>query len=181
MQHCDFYLPNVRKRPCNFFDDRPSENDISVLVIHNISLPAGEFGGHHVDDLFTGHLDCNAHPSFADLKGLKVSAHCFIRRDGEVLQYVPFNKRAWHAGISEFEGRPRCNDFSVGIELEGTDQLPYTDAQYAALLNCTKYLMRLYPKITSKNIVGHCDIAPGRKTDPGYSFEWEKFLTMLNQ
>ncbi|MAD88742.1 MAG: 1,6-anhydro-N-acetylmuramyl-L-alanine amidase AmpD [Pseudoalteromonas sp.] len=180
-----FCLPaaklKVTQRPCTFYDERPDEQDVNLLVIHNISLPAGQFGTEHVDALFTGNIDCAAHPSFVDLEGLKVSAHCFIRRDGQVLQYVPFNKRAWHAGVSEYAGRARCNDFSIGIELEGTDTTPYSDAQYVTLVECTRYIMALYPKITSSQIVGHCDIAPGRKTDPGEAFDWQKFLTLLNE
>ncbi|MEL7308041.1 MAG: 1,6-anhydro-N-acetylmuramyl-L-alanine amidase AmpD, partial [Pseudomonadota bacterium] len=125
-------LNNVLLRHCTHYDERP-EGEVSLLVIHNISLPAGQFATPYVDDLFMGTIDCAAHESFTDLKGLRVSAHCFIRRTGEVIQYVPFEKRAWHAGISMFEGRERCNDFSVGIELEGTDTLAYTQAQYNAL------------------------------------------------
>ena len=185
VKHTEFYLPNsifrVMQRPCTFFDERPNEQDVNLLVFHNISLPAGEFGTEHVDALFTGNIDCAAHPSFTDLDGLNVSAHCFIRRDGQVLQYVPFNKRAWHAGVSEFKGRTRCNDFSIGIELEGTDTTPYTDAQYTTLLACTRYIMELYPDITPSHIVGHCDIAPGRKTDPGRAFDWQKFFKLLNE
>ena len=177
----DFYLPEARQRPCTFFDERPQQMDVDLLVIHNISLPAGQFGTEHVDALFIGEIDCSAHPSFTDLKGLKVSAHCFIQRNGAVLQYVPFDKRAWHAGVSEFKGRSRCNDFSIGIELEGTDTQPYTDEQYSSLVICTQYIMQLYPNITPDNIVGHCDIAPGRKTDPGEAFAWQKFLTLLNE
>lgn len=185
VEHSEFCLPaaklKVTQRPCTFYDERPDEQDVNLLVIHNISLPAGQFGTEHVDALFTGNIDCAAHPSFVDLEGLKVSAHCFIRRDGQVLQYVPFNKRAWHAGVSKYAGRARCNDFSIGIELEGTDTTPYSDAQYATLVECTRYIMALYPKITTSQIVGHCDIAPGRKTDPGKAFDWQKFLTLLNE
>ncbi|KAF7772025.1 AmpD protein [Pseudoalteromonas citrea] len=174
-----FWSDTAQRRPCTFFDDRPDGEEISLLVIHNISLPAGEFGTSYVDDLFTGVIDCHAHPSFVDLDGLRVSAHCFIRRDGALLQYVPFNKRAWHAGVSEFAGRSRCNDFSIGIELEGTDDTAYTDAQYRALSRLTKKLMREYPAMTYERIVGHCDIAPGRKTDPGAAFEWQRFFDLI--
>ncbi|WP_105169206.1 1,6-anhydro-N-acetylmuramyl-L-alanine amidase AmpD [Pseudoalteromonas sp. T1lg23B] len=173
------WLSYANRRPCTFYDDRPEHETISLLVIHNISLPAGEFGTAYVDDLFCGTLDCNAHPSFCDLTGLEVSAHCFIRRDGQVLQYVPFNKRAWHAGISSFEGRQRCNDFSIGIELEGTDNTPYSEAQYQQLVAVTKELMAAYPAISKQRIVGHCDIAPGRKTDPGPAFQWSEFFHQL--
>lgn len=185
VERTEFCLPDkklkVTQRPCSFYDERPDEQDVNLLVVHNISLPAGVFGGEYVDALFTGNINCKAHPSFEDLEGLKVSAHCFIRRDGQVLQYVPFNKRAWHAGISEYKGRERCNDFSIGIELEGTDTIPYSNAQYVALAECARYVMQLYPKITKSDIVGHCDIAPGRKTDPGEVFDWQKFLTLLNK
>jgi len=185
VERTEFCLPHekfkVTQRPCPFYDERPDEHDVNLLVVHNISLPAGEFGTEHVDALFTGNINCKAHPSFVDLEGLKVSAHCFIRRDGQVLQYVPFNKRAWHAGVSEYKGRACCNDFSIGIELEGTDTTPYTDAQYVTLVESSRYIMQLYPKITTSGIVGHCDIAPGRKTDPGEAFDWQKFLTLLNK
>ena len=126
------------QRECLHFDARPQGEEISLLVIHNISLPAGEFGTPYVDDLFMGAINCNAHPSFSDLQGLNVSAHCFIKRTGEIVQYVPFSKRAWHAGKSEFLGRERCNDFSIGIELEGTDTSGYTQSQYNTLQSITK-------------------------------------------
>ncbi|ATG78758.1 1,6-anhydro-N-acetylmuramyl-L-alanine amidase AmpD [Pseudoalteromonas sp. 1_2015MBL_MicDiv] len=174
-------LSTVVQRPCSHFDERPDEADISLLVIHNISLPAGQFGTPFVDELFMGSINCNAHPSFSDLKNLRVSAHCFIKRTGNILQYVPFNKRAWHAGLSEFEGHAACNNFSIGIELEGTDTTPYTLMQYNALAVLSKSIMQRYPKITPSRIVGHCDIAPGRKTDPGSSFNWQLFLNMLEQ
>lgn len=169
------------QRPCTHFDERPNDDDISLLVIHNISLPAGQFATPFVDDLFMGRIDCQAHPSFADLAGLRVSAHCFIKRSGELVQYVPFNKRAWHAGASEFNGQTNCNNFSIGIELEGTDTTAYTLAQYTSLKTLSKAIMQRYPNITTERIVGHCDIAPGRKTDPGSSFNWHLFLTMLKQ
>ncbi|MBW4953645.1 1,6-anhydro-N-acetylmuramyl-L-alanine amidase AmpD, partial [Klebsiella pneumoniae] len=137
----------------------------SLLVVHNISLPPGEFGGPWIDALFTGTLDPAAHPYFADIAHLRVAAHCLIRRDGEIVQYVPFDKRAWHAGLSCWQGRENCNDFSIGIELEGTDTLAYTDAQYQALQEITRLLMQHYP-ITPARITGHSDIAPERKTDP---------------
>ena len=172
-------INNISQRACSHFDERPAQCDISLLVIHNISLPAGQFNTPYVDDLFMGCIDCNAHPSFIDLEGLKVSAHCFIKRCGEVIQYVPFEKRAWHAGRSCFAGQQNCNDFSIGIELEGTDTTNYTDAQYQSLAALTQAIMQRYPKITASNIVGHCDIAPGRKTDPGASFNWRKFFNLI--
>lgn len=153
--------------------------EISLLVIHGISLPPGEFGGPWIDDLFLGRLDPTAHPYFAEIATLQVSAHCLIRRDGELAQYVPFDERAWHAGASEFAGRSACNDFSIGIELEGTDESGYTEAQYLALAELTQTLQRHYPDITPERIVGHFDIAPGRKTDPGPSFDWAYYRSLL--
>lgn len=160
-------------------DDRPADEAISLLVIHNISLPPGEFGGGFVPALFTNTLDSNAHPYFATLAGLQVSAHLLIDRNGGITQFVPFGKRAWHAGQSCFGRRERCNDFSIGIELEGEDWTPYTDAQYQQLLVVSRALMAAYPQITPARIVGHRDIAPGRKTDPGLAFDWHRFLTQL--
>ncbi|MFD2097073.1 1,6-anhydro-N-acetylmuramyl-L-alanine amidase AmpD [Corallincola platygyrae] len=160
-------------------DERP-DDEVSLLVVHNISLPPGEFGGPFINDLFMGMLDPEADPFFREIAGLRVSAHCLIRRDGEVVHYVPFDKRAWHAGISSFEGRERCNDFSIGIELEGTDTVPYEDSQYHALAKLTRDIMALYPKITKDRITGHSDIAPGRKTDPGPSFDWAYFFSLLD-
>lgn len=177
---CEGRLEGVMQRECLHCDARPQGEEISLLVIHNISLPAGEFGTPYVDDLFMGAINCNAHPSFSDLQGLSVSAHCFIKRTGEIVQYVPFSKRAWHAGKSEFLGRERCNDFSIGIELEGTDSSGYTQSQYNTLQSITKLLMNKYPSINKARIVGHCDIAPGRKTDPGESFDWQYFFADLN-
>jgi AmpD protein len=141
-----------------------------LIVVHGISLPPGEFGGPWVDDLFLGQLDPAAHPYFAAIAHLRVSAHLLIRRDGSVTQYVPFHLRAWHAGASVFGGRERCNDFSIGIELEGTDEVPYTDIQYARLASTILVLKRAYPSLDA--LAGHADIAPGRKTDPGPAFDW---------
>jgi AmpD protein len=143
-----------------------------LLVIHNISLPPGEFGGTWIEDLFSNTLDCDAHPYFDQLRGVKVSAHFLVRRDGRVLQFVSANDRAWHAGASEFRGRQRCNDFSVGIELEGSDFENFCDAQYQSLADLTISLLTKYP-IT--NVVGHQHIAPDRKTDPGPCFDWQRF------
>ncbi|WP_107850775.1 1,6-anhydro-N-acetylmuramyl-L-alanine amidase AmpD [Oceanimonas marisflavi] len=159
-------------------DDRP-DADISLLVVHCISLPPGRFGGPYIDDLFMGRLDSSAHPYFEGIYQLRVSAHCLIRRDGELVQYVPFHRRAWHAGLSCFEGRDKCNDFSVGIELEGTDTGDYTPAQYRVLAEVTRALMQAYPAITPSRITGHSDIAPGRKTDPGPGFDWTRFRALL--
>lgn len=139
-----------------------------------------EFGGPWIDALFTGTIDPQAHPFFAEIAHLRVSAHCLIRRDGEIVQYVPFDKRAWHAGVSQYQGRERCNDFSIGIELEGTDTLAYTDAQYQQLAAVTRALIDCYPDI-AKNMTGHCDIAPDRKTDPGPAFDWARFRVLVSK
>ncbi|QIR13337.1 1,6-anhydro-N-acetylmuramyl-L-alanine amidase AmpD [Shewanella aestuarii] len=172
------WLPRARRCPSAHFNARPN-NEVSLLVIHNISLPAGCFGLPHIDALFQGQLDINADSSFEPLAGLQVSAHFLIRRDGELVQYVSCLDRAWHAGVSVFEGRQGCNDFSVGIELEGTDTHAYTDAQYQNLIELTFELMAQYPMINPTRIVGHCDIAPGRKTDPGQSFDWARYKQAL--
>jgi AmpD protein len=160
-------------------DARPDPGDISLLVIHGISLPPGEFGGRSVQQLFCNQLDPSAHPFFEEIKRLRVSAHVFIRRDGQIIQFVPFGARAWHAGMSSFEGRERCNDYSIGIEMEGTDDRPYTQAQYRQLIKVSRRIQSTYPAIHSVRIVGHCDIAPGRKTDPGPSFHWPRFRAGL--
>lgn len=159
-------------------DDRP-EGEISLLVVHCISLPPGRFGGAFIDDLFLGRLNANAHSYFEGIHQLRVSAHCLIRRGGELVQYVPFHRRAWHAGQSCFEGRDKCNDFSIGIELEGTDSGDYTDVQYRQLAAVAQTLMGAYPAITPSRMTGHSDIAPGRKTDPGPGFDWDRFRRML--
>lgn len=172
------WIDEATRVPSPHFDERPEGEVPSLLVVHNISLPPGEFGGPHIDQLFTGTLDPNAHPYFAEIHHLRVSAHCLIRRDGEVVQYVPFDKRAWHAGVSVFAGRERCNDFSVGIELEGTDTVDFTDEQYHQLARVTDLLMKSYP-ITTERIQGHSDIAPGRKTDPGPRFDWNYYRNLL--
>ncbi|MDO6444659.1 1,6-anhydro-N-acetylmuramyl-L-alanine amidase AmpD [Colwellia sp. 1_MG-2023] len=152
--------------------------EISLLVIHNISLPAKQFGGQYISDLFLGKLDPKAHPSFEEIYQLRVSAHCLICRDGQIIQYVSFNDRAWHAGVSSYQGKEKCNDFSIGIELEGADDIPYTDEQYQQLSQLTLSLITAYPLITD-NITGHSDIAPGRKTDPGDAFDWQKYQQMI--
>jgi len=161
-------------------DPRPAPHIIDLLVLHNISLPPGEFGGPWIDALFAGALDCTAHPYFTTLIGLRVSAHLLIRRDGALFQYVPFTQRAWHAGASCFENRANCNDFSIGIELEGDDDTPYSDAQYQTLAPVVSSLISAYPHITPPRIVGHSDIAPGRKTDPGPAFDWARLRALLD-
>ncbi|RPH30836.1 1,6-anhydro-N-acetylmuramyl-L-alanine amidase AmpD [Buttiauxella warmboldiae] len=178
MQLKNGWLVGIKHLPSPHFDCRPEEETPSLLVVHNISLPPGEFGGPWIDALFSGTLDPAAHPYFADIAHLRVSAHCLIRRDGEIVQYVPFDKRAWHAGISLYQGRERCNDFSIGIELEGTDMLPYSDVQYQQLTAITARLIDIYPAIAD-HIAGHCDIAPERKTDPGPAFDWPRFRHLV--
>lgn len=146
---------------------------IDMIVIHGISLPPGQFGGSAVEAFFAGKLDVSQHPYFETISGLRVSSHLFIRRTGEIIQFVPFHQRAWHAGESFYQGKSRCNDFSVGIELEGTDDVPYEQAQYQQLWSVIDVLQQAYPAISSDRIVGHSDIAPGRKTDPGPVFDWD--------
>jgi AmpD protein len=168
------WLEGVPHCPSPHSDARPEGMGIELLVIHGISLPPGEFGGPFIDQLFTGTLDKQIHPYFAGIIHLRVSAHLLIRRTGEVTQYVSFQQRAWHAGQSCFAGRTCCNDFSIGIELEGCDNVPYTEEQYLQLAQIIKMLQQAWPVLTAERIVGHSDIAPGRKTDPGAVFEWEK-------
>ncbi len=154
-------------------DARPAHTPITLLVIHSISLPPNEFGGPGIRQLFTNSLDCTAHPYYAQLEGLRVSSHFLVRRDGSVIQFVPCRRRAWHAGVSEWQGRSRCNDFSIGIELEGSDYVSFDPSQYLALARLTRHLKRRYP---INSIVGHADIAPERKTDPGPFFDWGRYL-----
>ena len=172
-------LAQARKIPSPNQSSRSSESEISLLVIHNISLPPGEFGGGHVDELFCNSLDPDCHPYFTEIVRLRVSAHLLIDREGCITQYVPFDQKAWHAGQSCFEGRENCNEFSIGIELEGTDDSSFTDAQYQTLADVSGLLMKHYPAITPERIVGHSDIAPGRKTDPGECFDWHRYLASL--
>ena len=167
-------LHPARHEPSPNHSERPTGTNVDLLVVHNISLPPGEFGNGCVDDLFCNRLDHSAHPYFLTLMDLKVSAHLFIDRHGEITQYVPFDRKAWHAGRSSFMGRENCNEYSIGIELEGTDDTPYTDLQYQVLVKVTFALMRAYPGITPERVVGHQDIAPDRKTDPGPSFDWHR-------
>jgi len=161
------------------FSDRLSE-EISLLVIHNISLPPGQFGNNFVDQFFTNKLDPNKDPYFEEIYEMKVSSHLFIDREGLLTQFVPFDRAAWHAGVSEFKGRDNCNEFSIGIELEGTDDLEYPPNQYKTLIEVTKALMEAYPNISVDNIVGHKDIAPIRKTDPGEAFDWDLYKSSLS-
>jgi len=167
---------HARRADCTHFDARPDGAEIRLLVIHNISLPPGEFGGHYIEDLFANRLDCDAHPYFEQLRGLRVSSHFLIRRDGELLQFVATHARAWHAGLSNYKGQDRCNDFSIGIELEGTDTDDYCDAQYATLVALTDALLRAH---LIADVCGHQHISPERKTDPGPSFNWMHFRSAL--
>lgn len=174
-------LTDVKYSHSPNFDERPSACEIDLLVIHGISLPPGDFGGEDVMALFTNTLNPQKHPYFATIADVKVSSHLFIRRDGEIHQFVPFTKRAWHAGASQFQGRENCNDYSIGIELEGTDTLAYTEIQYQQLAVVTAALMQTYQGITLERIVGHSDIAPLRKTDPGEAFAWDYYRQLLNK
>ncbi len=169
----------VRHAPSPNHDLRPAAGDISLLVLHNISLPPGEFGAGLVEPFFCNRLDTGCHPVLHGLAGVRVSAHLFIDRDGAVTQFVGFGQRAWHAGQSSFAGRANCNDFSIGIELEGTDTRPYSHAQYRVLARLLPVLMARYPAITAERIVGHEHIAPGRKTDPGPAFDWPRLRRVL--
>lgn len=168
------WLNPVQRNPSENTDKRPDASDISLIVIHGISLPPGEFGGEYIDQLFCNSLDPDAHPYFREIYQLRVSSHLLIKRDGAITQYVPFDQRAWHAGISNYKGRQQCNDYSIGIELEGSDDMAYTDAQYEMLNTVIAVMRTAFPMIGKNDIVGHCHIAPGRKTDPGTSFEWAK-------
>jgi len=170
------WLSGVRRVASPNHDARPPETPIELLVIHSISLPPNEYGGDAIERFFTNVLDHSQHPYFEQLKGVRVSSHFLVRRDGQVIQFVACNKRAWHAGLSTWRGRTCCNDFSIGIELEGSDFEPYTELQYSALARLTRCLKRAYP---IRDIAGHSDIAPERKTDPGPFFDWDRFLLRL--
>jgi len=160
-------------------DERPEGAAPELIVVHAITLPPGEHGGPWIDHLFTNTLDPGAHPYFAEIAHLTVSAHALVRRDGEIVQYVPFHRRAWHAGVSSWRGRDRVNDFSIGIELEGTDTTPYEPIQYRRLAELVRTLCRAYPTLSPDRITGHADVAPGRKTDPGQSFDWDELRRLL--
>ena len=173
-------LAGVRQVLSDHFEARPAGTVADLIIVHGISLPPNEFGGPWIDRLFTGGLPPDAHPYFRTiLGGGRVSAHVVIRRDGRVVQYVPFGERAWHSGRSEYLGRPNCNDYSVGIELEGADDIPYADVQYNQLASVVKALFGAYPSLSKERIVGHSDVAPGRKTDPGEAFDWVRFRKLL--
>lgn len=175
----DHWLDGAEQLPTRHCDARPRPDDLSLLVIHGISLPPGRFGTGLVQSFFRGMLDVRQHPALADLHGVRVSSHLFVDRCGAVAQFVPFHQRAWHAGVSSHCGRANCNDYSIGIELEGTDELPYTSAQYMRLAEVLEVLLRRYSTLAPERIVGHADIAPGRKTDPGPCFDWSRLRRSL--
>lgn len=174
----DGWVPEARQVRSPNFNARPAGMPVDMAIVHGISLPPGEFGGHWIDDLFLNRLDPSAHPYFAEIAGLTVSSHFLIRRDGELIQYVDCDQRAWHAGRSGWQGRDECNDYAIGIELEGTDHVPYTDSQYTVLNALLAALREAYPAIGNR-VVGHEHVAPGRKTDPGPAFDWSRITTSL--
>jgi AmpD protein len=175
------YVSQARKVESPNCDDRPAQCSPSLIVVHGISLPPGEFGGPYIDQLFTNSLSADAHPYFAAIADVQVSAHFLIRRDGELIQYVPVDRRAWHAGESCHDGRDCCNDFSIGIELEGEDNTPYERSQYDCLARLVGTLRNELNTLADAAIVGHSDIAPGRKTDPGEAFDWQAFNRLLEK
>lgn len=173
-------LRQARQCPSPNQDARPAEGDPELIVIHGISLPPGDFGGDGIERLFTNRLDWDSHPYFEEIRGLEVSAHLLIRRNGEIIQFVPFTERAWHAGVSYFRDRDCCNDFSIGIELEGEDETPYDTRQYTALVETVRALLHAYSSLSARRIAAHADIAPGRKTDPGPAFDWLRLYDGLS-
>ena len=173
-------LLGARQVPSPNFNARPTDQEIQLLVIHNISLPPSQFGGGYIEQFFQNQLDWSQHPYFQTIQGMQVSAHLLILRTGEVLQFVNFADRAWHAGRSSYLAQPECNDYSIGIELEGSDDLPFETAQYQSLVRVVHCLQQAYPSI-QQHIAGHSDIAPGRKTDPGPYFDWQYFREQLSQ
>lgn len=179
MKISEHRLQQARQVKSPNFNERPAGEVPTLLVIHNISLPPGQFGGPYIEQLFENRLNPTEHPYFATIHQLKVSSHLLIRRDGEVVQFVPFDKRAWHAGQSRYEGRENCNDFSIGIELEGTDDAPFEAVQYDVLAAVIQTLLATYPSLSARHITGHSDIAPERKTDPGPAFDWARLRQLL--
>ncbi len=183
----NYWLEQAKCIPSEHYDERDEADQVpeavNLLVIHNISLPPAkvekDFDNDNVEAFFTGKLDPNAHPYFRQIFEMRVSAHLYIKRTGEIVQFVPLDKRAWHAGVSKFKGRSKCNDFSIGIEMQGTDEMDFTTAQYDALVNVTKEIRQHFPNIELGNIVGHEHIAPGRKTDPGPCFDWDRYKNQL--
>ncbi|MBV1929912.1 MAG: 1,6-anhydro-N-acetylmuramyl-L-alanine amidase AmpD [Gammaproteobacteria bacterium] len=172
-------LADARQCPSPNQGERPAGSEVSLLVIHNISLPPGQFGGGYIEQFFTNVLNADEHSYFAEIADLQVSSHLLIDRQGEVVQFVPLGRRAWHAGDSSFAGCANCNDYSIGIELEGTDTEPYSDKQYQSLVQVCQQLLVSYPALSAERIVGHSDVSPGRKTDPGPAFDWPHFFTLL--
>lgn len=175
----DHLLKDIKFLKSPNFNNRPEEKNISLIVVHSISLPPKEYGGNYVESFFLNKLCISDHEYFKRIKDLKVSPHLYIKRDGGLIQFVPFNKRAWHAGVSSFLGRENCNDYSIGIELEGSDDSKFEDQQYHSLLTLIRLLIKTYPNLTKEKLVGHSDISPGRKTDPGPMFEWRKLKDNL--
>lgn len=175
----DHWLRGVRRLASPNADARPDPQDICLVVVHGISLPRGEFGNGLVEALFTNSLDTGVHPSLKSLDGARVSSHLLISRRGALTQFVPFDRRAWHAGVSSHRGRERCNDYSIGIELEGTDDRPYTQSQYDTLVDVLAALLRHYPRLSLSGVVGHSEIAPERKTDPGPAFDWPRLYRVF--
>jgi Negative regulator of beta-lactamase expression len=173
------YLSTASQCPSPNYNDRPIADDISLIVVHCISLPPNKFGNDYINQLFCNQLNPDDHPYFKNIYQLQVSAHLLIKRDGECVQYVPFNKRAWHAGKSSYQGRENCNDFSIGIELEGAEDIAYNPEQYTRLAEVINTLLATYPSLSRQRITGHSDIAPGRKTDPGEAFDWPRLFTAL--
>ena len=173
------WLEGARRVPSPNYDERPPGTEPELIIVHGISLPPGEYGGPWIDRLFTNSLPVDQNPYFRQIEGLTVSSHLLIRRDGECVQYVPFKKRAWHAGASSYQGRERCNDFSVGIELEGMDNSAYEPIQYAVLAQAVLALCRAYPTLSTQRLAGHSEVAPGRKTDPGDAFDWSRLRALL--
>ena len=172
-------IKNIKYIRSPNFNERSQNSSIKLIVIHAISLPPKEYGGDYVENFFLNKLKISDHEYFKEIKDLKVSSHLYIKRDGEIIQFVPFDKRAWHAGESSFNGEFDCNDFSIGIELEGSDCDNFTDHQYQVLIDVTKQLMNEYTDVKKNSIKGHSDIAPGRKTDPGDRFEWTRYLSKI--
>ena len=173
-------IQGIQQIPSPNFNQRPEHTEIRLVVIHNISLPPSQFGGGYIQDFFQNQLDHEAHPYFQTIKGMQVSAHVLILRTGEVIQFVNLNDRAWHAGRSTYLNQVECNDYSIGIELEGSDDLPFEEVQYQVLSQVVLAIEHAYPK-TKQHLAGHSDIAPGRKTDPGPFFEWQKLRHCIAQ
>jgi AmpD protein len=182
MMHIDVesgWIREARQVSSPNFDDRPVDCCADLIIVHGISLPPGEFGGEWIDRLFTNTVDPEVHPYFREIVDLRVSSHLLIRRNGELVQYVSLAKRAWHAGVSCYREREQCNDYSIGIELEGTDEMPYTDEQYEELGTVVHALRTAIPSLAGAPVVGHCDVSSGRKTDPGPAFDWERLFAQL--